>query len=412
MAKLDCFKCQGKKYTQPLSCGHRFCPVVTKVNTFQTNKLEKKEFLGTAPAVFVGRYNYPNLNVGILAPPDRIRKDAELFDAPKTWGQKNFSIQDVLKFRGALINSKFQTHIKSKPRFLEMSQEVAMAAKPIDIEFKLERKPVYQMKHLEIATPMGARASLRKADFQGNVKVNHKVDYIVSDNDLKSVDSLAALYKKGYDENFLTRLLSVGTLGLKTQRKLVPTRWSITAVDDTLGKQAIKEIKKYKESDYLLHFGGYMGNYFLIMFFPRVWSYELFEMYMPSTLMNPDREVKCTTDFEFYAGRKKYAEECAGGYYANRLPILEKLKEMKRQASVIVLRFTTDEYSVHLGVWVCREATRHALQTKRYFESEEEMLDYAKRFILTRFNFNIDSMMRKSKVYEQMKRQKSIKEYF
>ena len=178
MGKLDCVKCKGKKYTQPLTCGHAFCPIVTKVNTFQTNQLKKKEFLGTAPSVFVGRYNYPNLNVGILAPPERVRKDAELFDAPKTWGQSQFSIQDVLKFRGALINSKFQTHIKSKPKFLEMSQEVAMAAKPVDIEFKLQRKPVYQMKQLEIATPMGANASLLKADFQSNVKVDRKVDFV------------------------------------------------------------------------------------------------------------------------------------------------------------------------------------------------------------------------------------------
>ena len=67
----------------------------------------------------------------------------------------------------------------------------------------------------------------------------------------------------GFDENYLSRILSAGTLGVKTQRKLVPTRWSITATDDTIGKELISQVKDCAQGEYWAWFGGYLGNYFL-----------------------------------------------------------------------------------------------------------------------------------------------------
>ena len=79
--------------------------------------------------------------------------------------------------------------------------------------------------------------------------------------------------------------------------------------------------------------------------------------------------------------RKKYAKETSGGYYAARLPIVEKLQNMKRKGNVLVFRFITEEYSVPLGVWVVREATRKALKDKGLcFGGKELMLEYSKEF--------------------------------
>ena len=220
------------------------------------------------------------------------------------------------------------------------------------------------------------------------------------------------MYKKGFDETFLTRILSIGTLGVKHQRKLVPTRWSITAVDDSLGKNLVDEVKYFKEADYSLFFGGYMGNYFLIMFFPRVWSYELFEMYLPTSLLNMSNEVKYTTDYEFFDGRKSYANNCVGGYYASRLAVLEKLKSMKKQATVLVLRFITDEYTTPLGVWVVREAVRKAMNSGETFNSEVEMIEYAQRLTSMHFHYNVDNILVKSQVLERCRTQKTLKDFF
>jgi DNA repair protein NreA len=410
MPKLDCIKCKGKYYTKPLSCGHNYCPIYSKIQFFKTNKLQKEHFLGTAPSVFVGRYGYPQVNVGILAPPDTIEDEAELYDSPKQWNKRKFSAQDVLHFRGSLINSRLQSHVKSTPKIVEMSQEVAMSKKPVDIEFKLEKKPTYSMKTFEVETLMGARAQLKKASFHSTPKVNQKIDKVVSDTDLKSTSALNILYKKGLAETQLMKVLSTGNLGLKTQRKLVPTRWAITAVDDTLGKQLIKQIKEYKQTNYHCCYGEYMGNSFIFLFFPRVWSFELFEMYEPNNNLNPTNEIKCTTDYENYAGRKKYATNTAGGYYACRLGLLEYLDSIKKQSSVIVLRFIGDEPP--LGVWVVREAVRKSFVQKMFFNSEKEMIDYVQKYVKEKFDFEVNELLIKSKLLQQIRTQKTIKDYF
>ncbi len=407
---MECFKCQGRLYQKPLVCGKKFCPIYSKVDMFKSQKLEKKDFIATAPGVFVGRHSYPDINVGIISPPEQV-KEAQIYESPKEWVARDLNIPEIVDFRSVLINSKFKANVKLKTKMLNMSQEVAMASKPVDLEFNLIKKPFYFYKTSNIESPMGATAFLKKVSITENIKIDRRVDYIVNDVDLKSMYGLKDLYDRGYDENFLTKLLSVGNLGLKKDRKLVPTRWSITAVDDTLGKKMIEEVKDYKESDFKLFFGGTFGNYYLVMFFPRVWSYELFEMYMPKGLLNPSANIEVMTDHEFYDGRKKYAENCVGGYYACRLSILEKLREMKRQAMVVVLRFITDEYTTPLGVWVCRESTRKALNHCWGFDSKEEMVKFAGSLVFDKFGFYITNTMKQSKLYAYMNTQKTLFEF-
>jgi hypothetical protein len=220
--------------------------------------------------------------------------------------------------------------------------------------------------------------------------------------------------KKGFEENNLTKLISVGNLGLKKNRRLVPTRWSITAVDDTIGKQLIKDVKKFNvASEYKIYFGGGWGNYYLILFFPEVWGYELFETYL-SLQVNPwsAKGLAYSTDYEGYKGRKSYASETAGGYYACRMGLLEKMQQLKRQGSVLALRFITPEYNVPLGVWVCREATRKALADKGIgFSSEKLMMKYAREFINKKFGFNIELLLKESKLLKNKKEQKKLFEF-
>jgi hypothetical protein len=139
--------------------------------------------------------------------------------------------------------------------------------------------------------------------------------------------------------------------------------------------------------------------------FPHSWSYELFE-----TIVG--ERSSFATDYEGYDGRKEYADNTAGGYYAARHAILEKLSLMKRQSGVLALRFITNEYWAPLGVWVVREATRKSVASKPIeFASKELMLKYASAFIKKRFNFNIDVLLRQSRLLDMMERQRRIVDF-
>jgi len=176
-----------------------------------------------------------------------------------------------------------------------------------------------------------------------------------------------------------------------------------------IAKHLLDEIRDYHPSDYLAYFGSYLGNYYLILLFPEIWSYELFEMYMPRASWNISEKIEYTTDYEPYEGRKTYAENCAGGYYSVRLAVLEHLKKIKRQASCLVIRFITGEYAVPLGVWVTREAARKAMNRKPIeFASRELMLMYANALISKKFNYNLDEVLDKSIMLRNLKEQKKV----
>ena len=156
-----------------------------------------------------------------------------------------------------------------------------------------------------------------------------------------------------------------------------------------------------------------MGNCYLIFFFPNIWSYELFELYFPGSSWNPSLEVKASTDFESFGGRKEYAMATGGGYYASRLPILEYLNNIKRQASVLVIRLETPSYWASLGVWVVREATRKTMNKNPIkFDSREEMLNSAEIISEKKFKFSPAPIFQKSKILSSIKTQKNLMEWF
>ena len=380
-----------------------------KINTsFKTN------FQGSAPAPFVGRFGYPHVNVGVLSP--QFTGDTSQYDSPRLWSRENAAIGNIASLRYGLVNSRTQASVKEIQKggkFLDIIQEVGMAKKAVELEVNLKQAPQLQFRPEKEIIPFGPQAVIRNARITANPSVDSRVERVVSDTDLKAAPAIVSLYQKGFEESALNKILSVGSVGLKENRKLVPTRWSITAVDDTIGKQLIKDIKDLAVGEYAAYFGGGWGNYYLLLFFPEVWSYELFETYLANPV-NPwsKQGLMYSTDYENYEGRKNYAEETAGGYYSCRISVLEKMKELKRQGSCLALRFITSEYNIPLGVWVCREATRKSLQEKPLtFADQGLMMKYAEELIKRKFGFDINLLLKESKLLKVKKEQKKLFEF-
>ncbi len=374
-----CIFCKSKFHT------YRNCPNAFRMKKVKLqNQTAKQDYFGEAPNVFVGHYGYPRVNIGFLNVEEYTEQDE-----PLQWSRENKQIPEIVDLRTQLVNSTFQQHIKSfNDRLIGMGQEIGMASKPADMEISLAKKPVFKTVFNQDAQPHGPSVRLKNARITENVKVDTRVEKVVDDVDQKSAPAMTKLYRKGFDEHFLKKLLSVGNLGVKPQRKLVPTRWSITAVDDTLGKEIIKDIKDNSESDCQVYIGGYLGNYYVILFFDDLWSYELFEGYLP--LLHKHGAGAWDTDYENYLGRTDYATNTVGGYYAARLAILERLKANKRQAAILALRFVTQEYSAPLGVWVVREAVRKAMSAQPLqFPDRDAMKKYVIDYCKKRFRFDV-----------------------
>ena len=400
MTSFRCIFCNSTQHN------YRNCPIVAKKQS-KKQFSSKQDYVGQSPNVFVGQYGYPKVNVGLL----NVEEYNE-HDDIKTWSVKGYAVDKIVDLRSSLVNAHKGLSISSprekSDRYLDLLQEVSLAKKPVDVEIGLTKKPVFATRYNTHAAPHGPNVGLQKAQLQHNPSLNHRLEKASQDTDLKSSEALTSLFKKGVDEHALTKAFSVGTLGLARNRKLVPTRWSITAVDDTLSKELLKQVRQYPQGDYELHIGGHLGNYYLILFFSDSWQYELFEQYV----INGEAKF-IEQDYESIYDRKNYAQETAGGYYATRLPVLEHLHNKRRQASVLVIRIITKEYSAPLGVWVVREAVRKTLNNKPLrFSSKNELLVYAKNCSQERFSYDIQEVLRRSKLLDSINSQVKLQTFF
>jgi hypothetical protein len=215
-----------------------------------------------------------------------------------------------------------------------------------------------------------------------------------------------------HDNYYIQKVFAAGLLG--QDRRFVPTRWSITAVDDTIGKELLARVKEHPVVGEPLAFtGGHYGNWYCVLVLPYRFQYELFEIVVGTRAgaMQGEGNATLWTDYEGFAGRTTYAEDTAGGYYAARLSVLEELNRRKRQGSVLAFRFIDDSYTHPLGVWVVREATRIAMQGKPLrFGADGLALAYLKAYATKRHGCDVQQHLAASKLLAAL-RQRTLGQY-
>lgn len=358
----------------------------------------------TPPEIFIGKWNYPNVYTGILAPQEV--GDTKIMSSPEEWHKNKLPISQIIGYRNQLIYGRTQSNIKKlETKFLSVMKEVAMTHKSIATEFHL-RKPVTANKEQDDRSPLIPKAAeIDRAELQENAPVIPKVDYLVNDIEVKSATAIQELHKANTQTSTIIKILSAGLLGLKKNRKLVPTRWSITAVDDTISKNKIEKIKMFPEiSEYLVFYAEYLGNHYEFLLIPETFSFEVIEI----SLKNP-HFPSVWQDYETGFARKKYADSVTGGYYAVRIALAEYLESIKRQATCLVFREVRPQYYAPCGVGILREIGREAFSKRpESFNTLQEALNS----IQSRIKQPISNYTEKSVILKMKKSQTKISNFF
>jgi hypothetical protein len=322
-------------------------------------------FGSTAPSIFVGRSNYPQVSTGLLSPVGH-DEDPTDFVTDGQWYQRGYGIDDVFQRRTGLLNSRRRSAVDVEDvwdGFVGVQREVAIARDPVDVEIGLSDRPEIDIDPgAGVRTPVGPNARAESVDLTENPSVPKPVKKTLSDDDWQAQGAMTYLYRRGLDVYDINRVLSAGALGRGENRRLVPTRWSITAVDDTVGQYLRGTIRNERTIPHTeVWYNEYLGNRYWVLLAPGDWEFELVEMKAPGSVWNPAPEdYFVSSAHEGYEGRTGYVEETAGAYYAARLGVLEHLRERGRQAKVLVFRDVTDDYWAPVGVWQVRESVRNA----------------------------------------------------
>ena len=361
-------------------CGKDRCPIIIKFySSMKTKALINGISLygSTPPSVFVGRYGYPNVSIGPMVPPQQ--GDTSLIDTPELWIGK--SIEDIVDFRLQLVRGKYRNPITNfNGKVVDFTREIAMAAKSVDTEITFSKKPSGSIALYDEVQPHGPSAPIEKV-WAGNPRIDRHIEKVFYDKDLKARDAILNLYRNGVLISRIQKSFSVGAFGLEKNRKFVPTRWSITAVDSTIGSEVKNLVKTYPcINEYRVYETYGLDNRWLIIMYPSSYEYELIEAWYPNTTWNPSQQkIVIFGDHEFFKGRSTYAT-IGGCYYAARLATAETLNLIQRQAGIVVLREAHPGYIMPVGVWNVRENFREALRKPFHsFDSLGQTLQYVEQ---------------------------------
>ncbi len=394
-----CVRCRGFMAL----CGKRVCPILVKAKTYTDLKALTSDVAGSAPpAVFVGSYGYPRVIAGPLIPP--LSGDTMDMDSERWLG---LGFDDILRYRFQLIRSKSVIDVngaREPAGILEKVQEMVLSDKPVDAEASFVKKPDPRVAFSMREAPSGPSADLKSFSLVDNPSVPAAVDRVTSDTDYKAAPGVIDLFKSKVDQRQITRLFSVGLLGEKAGRRLVPTGWSITAVDDIIGKGLLDRVRYHQTIDKFLVFSaGALANNVCILLTPTPWMFEGLELWHISA-----PGWHCDSDFELYEGRKGYASSLAGAYYAARLPVAEYLDAAGRQAGAIVFLEVLNDW-IPLGVWRFRELAKQALTAS---PASHDTLDLALADVAMRLKSPIKPWLAASRLYKYLKQQKRLIDFF
>jgi len=361
-------------------------------NLFSSNEIQGS----SPPSVFVGSYGYPKVGIGPMLPP--IHGDTTLLDSPEKWLGK--SLEEIVNYRLNLVRGVQKTGIEeTNGRFIESLQELAMSTGSIDSEIQFMKNPSPTPSIDGQNAPFGPIGEIKTAKFSPNSSVK-PIEKAYYDTDLKAEDAVMKLYNSGIEISKIQKCFSIGMFG--KERKLVPTKWSITATDQIISSQILDSILDFDIIDQFLifHF-DHLGNLFSVILFPHRWLFEMQEAW------HNNGSVGFGSDHE-NANGIDHPPEIAGAYFAGKLAVTEYLQKIQKQSGVIVFREIQPDYAVPVGVWQVREGIREAM---RSIPQETQSLDEAINLATKRMSISKNEWLSHGNMLKLVK-QTSMSDFF
>ena len=371
-----------------------------------SKKFSNKVIDGSSPpSLFVGEYGYPQVRIGPMIPP--FHGDTSILDKPELWMGKSF--EDIINYRISLLKGTIIQNVNDiSGRCIESLQEMALSKSVVESTVTFEKIP---SQYLDINALSNNESEVTPTVFSAPVTdfkiipstADGTIEKKYYDHDSLTTDAIIDLYDTNIDISKISKVLSMGMLGKKKNRKLVPTKWSITAADDIISRYLINNIRDNPSLDnYLVFDFNHLANYYSVILIPDpVWSFEMIESWIDA-----NGRTHIGSDYEL--GKKiDHYPSIAGAYFAGRLSVSEYLFKIRRKASVLLFREIHPEYFLSLGVWQIREGIRECLKSKG---KAFEMLDSALTYATSKTSLSNTEWMRNSSIIK-IRKQKRISDY-
>ena len=123
--------------------------------------MDALSYSATAPTPFIVWSGYPRVRIGFLA--HQIQENLP-FDDPRAWAASNLPITKLMQYRRVLAHHHQPLSVHAMEKLHEISREIAMGAKPAEVEVALKERPVFKLHVNPYTAPFGPSAMLTKVD--------------------------------------------------------------------------------------------------------------------------------------------------------------------------------------------------------------------------------------------------------
>lgn len=355
-----CTRCKGYKRL----CGLPRCPILDKFRAQArvVSSISGEELQGyTPPSMLVGEQGYPRVNVYLLLPPGASMEESRLHEDPIGWSLSKTPLARIIEYRGGMVGAGLRVYARDPWMLYEKEISLAVAStRPVDTEARLKRMPLPRLRFDGLTKPLGPTAPARDVRVSGSPKLHSRLEKRIWDDTLSS-EAVVDLYRSGVDVYTIQRAFSAGLFGRLRNRRLVPTRWSITAVDDIISRDLRREIRDYNiVNDTMVFHTSYLGNRFTIIVMPGEGSFEWIEAWHPAGLWTAG--ARTVTRFRLYEDPLGRATADDGGFSAARMAVLEWMSRNRVRGDVVILREILPSYYAPVGNWHIRETVRRAME--------------------------------------------------
>jgi len=306
------------------------------------------------PSVFIGSWNYPKVYAGPMIAP--VHGDTRVMDTPEAWIPGEKTQEDILGFRLNLVRGKRPVHVEDLGSgYIGKLQEIALSSGSVESEASFSESP-RGFSLSDEHTPHGPSGPLEKFDI-GNLKLDRDLEKVFHDGDLSAAEAIVSLHGQDLPFSAIQKALSCGTMGFGRRRRLVPTRWSITACDSMIGDHLLRSVRRNPVIDtFRVHESTTLNNRYAVLLLPTGWQCEWMEAFL--RIMGNEEVI--FADHETGAGKKGYSS-VGGCYYSCKMAVLEALAREGKQAGAIIFREAYRGY-VPMGVFNVRENVRNAMR--------------------------------------------------
>jgi hypothetical protein len=373
-----------------------------QIKAYQKTLKPTKEIEGFGSAPIVGEKNYPFLQIHNSSNEDKANNFMNSGEIVKQ------GYKDIFELKAKnILGSTQNTHIRrTTDRINNEIIDIYKSKKAIEFNSTFETEIKFdKVLTNKFAGVVGSKNELESLNATENTATNKQIEKYES-NDAKAKEAVIKLYEKGENEQQIIHLLALGIFGVSINKKLVPSKWAITAYDTMIQTHLHKKILKYNPiNQYEVYYYQNKSDTHVNILLPDNYMGTHTEDWANSY---SDEWNGFNVDW-FNNSNKLSTPEAlnAGGYYATKIALNEHLNSRKKQAAAIMIRRIRD-YDVPLGVVFVRECVRESFKHQVFKTSSFSELD---NFIKTKFPDHYKHFIN-SKVLKEQKKQTKLNQFF